>query len=112
VSGRTRPTRRIRRRRSRSCTLSRLTTEGTRAPSSGPTRTSVLRPRTVDVTGPTITERRWPPRGSRVSTTTGRLLSRSASHSSPRRGAGSAVIRRRRTPRPSPCRRRGRSKAA
>ena len=33
--------------------MSRLITEGTRAPSSGPSATSVLRPRTVEVTGPT-----------------------------------------------------------
>ena len=67
---------------------------------------AVDRPRMVEVTGAMITEWRSRPKGSRVRTMTGRVLSRSASQTSPRRTA--AVTRaRRRTGLPNRCRRRG-----
>src|SRR6266568_3695117 len=68
-----------------------------RTPSSGPTRTSVDKPRTVEVTGAAITAFNSLPIGSRVSTTRGRILSRRASHTSPRCGTGSLTGRRRNT---------------
>lgn len=77
--------------RERSWTLSRFATDGCRIPSSGPSGTSVDRPRMVEVTGAMITEWRSRPNGSRVRTMTGRVLSRSASQTSPRRT--SAVTR-------------------
>ncbi len=87
IVGLARPTRRTRRARATSCTLSRLATDSMRTPSAAPRRTSVDRPRIVDVTGALITDWSNRPIGSRLRTTTGRTLSSRASHSSPRRGA-------------------------
>lgn len=106
--GLARPTRRTSFTRGTSWRLSRLTTQGVRTPSASESPTSVLRPRTVDVTGPTITECSSRPKGSRVSTTTGRRLSRSASQISPRLGAGPFSCCRA-TRHPNRCRRRGRA---
>src|SRR5439155_24145159 len=55
VAGLTRPTRRIRRVRGTSCTLSRLATDTCRNPSCGPSVTSVESPRILEVTGAAIT---------------------------------------------------------
>src|SRR5438270_10221494 len=92
VPGLVRPIRLTRRARAISCTLSRLATDSTRMPSAGPRRTSVERPRIVDVTGAAITECSSWAIGSRLRTTIGRILSSRASHTSPRRGALSAVF--------------------
>lgn len=85
--GLARPTRRTRRARPMRCTLSRLTTDSIRTPSAGPSRTSVDKPRIVEVTGALMTDWSNRPIGSRLRTTTGRTLSSRASHTSPRRGA-------------------------
>jgi hypothetical protein len=63
----------------------------------------VCNPRTVEVTGPTITECSTRPRGSRVRTKTGQRLSSSANQISPRRTTG-GVTSGRATLRPSQCR--------
>src|SRR5260370_41635341 len=63
-----------------------------RTPSAGPRRTSVDRPRIVEVTGALMTDRSNRPIGSRLRTTMGRTLSRRASHTSPRRGDLSVVF--------------------
>lgn len=55
VSPRTSPTRRTIRDRATSWALSRFATDGVGTPSSSPTATSVETPRTLDVTGATIT---------------------------------------------------------
>src|SRR3984885_3897535 len=56
--------------------LSQLTTDSWPMPLSGPAGTSVDRPRTVAVIGATVTCCRWGSTSSRVSTRTGRALSR------------------------------------
>lgn len=102
------PTHRTMRARGTSWRLSRFTTDGLENPSVAVSSTSVVKPRTVDVTGPTITECNRRPRGSRVRTTTGRRLSSSASQISPRRTVGTFNVPVA-TQHPSRCRRRGRS---
>src|ERR1700736_4250530 len=92
IAGLARPTRRTRRARATSCTLARLSTYSTRPPSAGPRRTSVDRPRIVEVTGALITAWSNWPSGSRLRTTIGRTLSSRASHTSPRRGALLVVV--------------------
>ena len=109
VEGLARPTRRTRRSRATNCRLSRLATAGLRMSSCASTRTSVETPRTVEVTGATKTASSRRPIGSRVITTTGRILSNSADHTSPRRGAGVTPRCPLRRALPSQCRRPGRS---
>lgn len=69
VAGETCPTLFTRRERATSWTLSRLTTDSSRIPPSGPIGTSVESPRMVDVTGAAITACSRAPMGSHVSTT-------------------------------------------
>ncbi len=103
------PTRRARRDLATSWTLSRFATDGTRMPSGSPTGTSVETLRTVEVTGAAMTALSSRPSGSRVRTITGRTLSRFASHTSPRRGAGGVTVGPCRTATPSRYRRRART---
>src|SRR5260370_38356067 len=63
-----------------------------RTPSDGPRRTSVDRPRIVEVTGALMNDWSNRPIGSRLRTTMGRTLSRRASQTSPRRGDLSVVF--------------------
>jgi hypothetical protein len=77
--------------------LSKLATESFFKPASDPKATSVEMPRTVDVIGAQITEWRWRPIGSLVTTKTGRFFSpvMSANQTSPRDGSGPFTAHRR-----------------